>query len=92
MKSQTCALALALLLSQAPWHGDLGRETIAYIAQNFGVNAGLNVQVRKVTKWAVTSATATFFQTILGDTSTSYLANIATYLRFQNILCRSGRV
>ncbi len=45
----------------AAW-GDLGHETIAYIAQNF-----------------VNNQTQTWAQSILADTSSSYLANVATW-------------
>jgi hypothetical protein len=56
---------LATLAAQLPssyaW-GNVGHETIAYIAQSF-----------------VASSTKSFCQGILGDTSTSYLANVATW-------------
>ncbi|KZF24453.1 nuclease S1 [Xylona heveae TC161] len=53
--------SLALISGVSAW-GDLGHETIAYIAQNF-----------------VSSSTKSFCQGILSDTSTSYLANVATW-------------
>ncbi|KAE8441275.1 hypothetical protein EG329_005541 [Mollisiaceae sp. DMI_Dod_QoI] len=53
-------LASALPLSSA-W-GNLGHQTVAYIATNF-----------------VSSATQTYFQKILGDTTSDYLANVATW-------------
>ena len=34
-------------------------------------------------KRVVTSETETFFQDILGDTSTDYLASVATYVSFR---------
>jgi len=53
------------LLGVAPcalaW-GDLGHETVAYVATDF-----------------VTAATKAWAQKILGDTTTSYLANVATW-------------
>ena len=42
--------------------GNLGHETIAYVAQDF-----------------VSSETATFVQKILGSTSSSYMASVATW-------------
>ncbi|MCJ1352128.1 MAG: hypothetical protein MMC33_002112 [Icmadophila ericetorum] len=53
--------ALCLVPSAYAW-GELGHETIAYVAQNF-----------------LSAATVTWAQKILGDTSTSYLANAATW-------------
>ncbi|KAN0096595.1 S1/P1 nuclease [Hyaloscypha variabilis] len=53
-------LASGLPLCSA-W-GDMGHETVAYIASNF-----------------VTTATKTHFQKILADTTTDYLAAVATY-------------
>ena len=62
MKSVATLLPiLGTLPSVLAW-GDLGHETVAYIATNF-----------------VTADTKTFCQNILGDTSTSYLANVATW-------------
>ncbi|KAE8152988.1 phospholipase C/P1 nuclease domain-containing protein [Aspergillus avenaceus] len=55
------AVALAQLQLTHAW-GNLGHETVAYIAQNF-----------------VASSTKSFCQKILGDDSTSYLANVATW-------------
>ena len=49
MKSRACALSLAFaatLPSVLAW-GNLGHETIAYIAQNFGMKPFLNVQALK---------------------------------------------
>jgi len=54
-------LLLAALPQSYAW-GDLGHQTIAYIAQHY-----------------VAPATATWAQGILKDTSTSYLANVATW-------------
>ncbi|KAF7597172.1 hypothetical protein BBP40_009511 [Aspergillus hancockii] len=53
--------ALALAQLTHAW-GNLGHETVAYIAQSF-----------------VAPSTEKFCQKILGDNSTSYLANIATW-------------
>lgn len=59
------SITLLSLLSAAPavlaW-GNLGHQTIAYIATDF-----------------VTSETKSWAQKILGDTTTSYLANYATW-------------
>ena len=54
-------LGLGAVHSANAW-GDLGHETIAYIAQNF-----------------VKSSTETWAQNVLSDTSSSYLANVATW-------------
>jgi len=56
------AAALSLYLRFTAAWGDMGHETIAYIAQDF-----------------VSSDTATFVQNALGDTSTDYMANAATW-------------
>ncbi|KNG88531.1 nuclease S1 [Aspergillus nomiae NRRL 13137] len=55
------AATLALAQFSHGW-GNLGHETVAYIAQSF-----------------VASSTESFCQKILGDDSTSYLANVATW-------------
>ncbi|OGM48273.1 nuclease S1 [Aspergillus bombycis] len=55
------AATLALAQLSYGW-GNLGHETVAYIAQSF-----------------IASSTESFCQDILGDDSTSYLANIATW-------------
>ncbi|GMG23997.1 unnamed protein product [Aspergillus oryzae var. brunneus] len=55
------AATLALAQLTYGW-GNLGHETVAYIAQSF-----------------VASPTESFCQDILGDDSTSYLANVATW-------------
>ena len=54
--------ALSLFSRLARAWGDMGHETIAYVAQDF-----------------VSSDTATFVQNALSDTSTSYMANAATW-------------
>lgn len=56
------AVALAAQLQCTHAWGNMGHETIAYIAQSF-----------------VASSTATYCKNILGDTSTSYLASVATW-------------
>lgn len=56
------AAALSLYLPFTTGWGDMGHETIAYIAQDY-----------------VSSDTATFVQNALGDTSTDYMANAATW-------------
>ncbi|KUJ06891.1 S1/P1 nuclease [Mollisia scopiformis] len=63
MKFESTApiVALAALPFASAW-GNLGHETVAYIATNF-----------------VSSTTKTYFQNILGDTTTDYLANVATW-------------
>lgn len=59
------SLQLALVVSGLPaalaW-GNMGHETVAYIASNF-----------------VQPATESFFQNLLGDSSSDYLANVATW-------------
>lgn len=55
-------LAVAAQLQCSHAWGNMGHETVAYIAQSF-----------------VASSTATYCQNILGDTSSSYLANVATW-------------
>ena len=78
MKASTTILLVSALPSVFAW-GNLGHETIAYIAQNFGQYPALprscvtNIKI-------VSTATKTYFQNILGDTSTSYLANHATWV------------
>ncbi|KAL1967174.1 hypothetical protein VTN77DRAFT_3465 [Rasamsonia byssochlamydoides] len=65
MASPLSLLAILATLAHLPrshaW-GNLGHETVAYIAQSF-----------------VASSTASYCQSILGDTSASYLANVATW-------------
>jgi hypothetical protein len=94
MRSHSSVLALAFM-SRLPctlaW-GNLGHETIAYIATNFGMKASVNFHGVKTDEHAVTSATTTFFQDILGDTSGDYLANVATYVSPPVTLWESGRL
>jgi hypothetical protein len=77
-------LASGLPLSSA-W-GDMGHQTVAYIATNFGETLSLSL-LGNGYSWAyiltfstVSSATKTYFQTILGDTTANYLADVATYV------------
>jgi S1/P1 Nuclease len=56
------ALAFTAYISGASAWGNLGHETVAYIAQNF-----------------VKSSTESYCRDILGDTSSSYLANVSTW-------------
>jgi hypothetical protein len=56
------ALAIASQLPGSYAWGNMGHETIAYIAQSL-----------------VASSTESYCQGILSDTSTSYLANVATW-------------
>ncbi|PMD16565.1 S1/P1 nuclease [Hyaloscypha hepaticicola] len=59
------AVSVAFVTSGLPFclaWGDMGHQTVAYIASNF-----------------VTTPTKTHFQKILGDTTTDYLAAVATY-------------
>jgi len=59
---QATPFLVALAATNVAAWGDLGHETIAYVATDF-----------------VTSATETFFQKILKDTSANYLANVSTW-------------
>ena len=61
-KISAIVVAVATLMTTVCAWGDLGHETIAYIAQDF-----------------VSSQTATFVQKILGSTSSSYMASVATW-------------
>lgn len=61
MLSPSLLALLATLPRSYAW-GNLGHETIAYIAQSF-----------------VAPSTASYCQGILGDTSSSYLASVATW-------------
>ena len=90
MKASTqLLLATASIVPTTLAWGDLGHETIAYIASNFGqssclygcVGPALNIKNHSH-KRIVTSATETYFQNILSDTSSSYLANVATWVKF----------
>jgi hypothetical protein len=76
-------LASGLQLCSA-W-GNMGHEAVAYIATNFG---GIHVSALLLfLLWTifpnaspVTTPTKTYFQNILGDTTTDYLAAVATYV------------
>lgn len=87
--SKQLLLAASALPSALGW-GDLGHETIAYIASNFGKCLhphGLRQPVCNIASrltyhvLIVTSATQTYFQKILQDTSSSYLANVSTWVK-----------
>lgn len=71
------------LLSQVPWRGviwDMRRLLISLRTLVRSLFERLRRIDRQLTEGAVTSATKTYFQDILGDTSTSYLASVATYV------------
>lgn len=71
-------LVSALPSASLAW-GNMGHEAVAYIASNFG-KFHHGISNLKLIRCSVTSATKTYFQTILGDTTSDYLANVATYV------------
>ncbi len=82
------AVSVAFLFSGLPFcsaWGDMGHQTVAYIASNFGriylsslhPKNSLNVSFNT---FVVTAPTKTYFQKILCDTTTDYLAAVATYV------------
>lgn len=92
MKTSTQLLLAASVLPTTLAWGDLGHETIAYIASNLGqlfpfcslsqsLPFYMTLQSFSHPIRIVTSATETYFQKILGDTSSSYLANVSTWVR-----------
>lgn len=84
---------LSVLPSALAW-GNMGHEAVAYVATNFGISYDSVPKVEELglMKCLVSSATKTYFQNILGDTTSDYLANVATYvcLRKKSIMGWDG--
>ncbi|PQE31297.1 nuclease s1 protein [Rutstroemia sp. NJR-2017a WRK4] len=73
MKFQVCAAILlaAGVPSSYAW-GTLGHYTVGYVATNFGMGTLSVLDL-------LSTATKTYFQKILSDTTTDYLATVATW-------------
>lgn len=82
------AVSVAFVVSGLPFclaWGDMGHQTVAYIASNFGriyLSSSLPQAFLDciLNSFVVTTPTKTHFQKILGDTTTDYLAAVATYV------------
>ncbi len=82
------AVSAAFVTSGLPFclaWGDMGHQTVAYIASNFGgyifhISCLKLFLTTSSDTSVVTTPTKTYFQNILGDTTTDYLAAVATYV------------
>ena len=82
----TSLVLLASTLPLALGWGQLGHETIAYIASNFGEQDHSKYYISFLIDYPIVSSTTTsYFQGILGDTSADYLASIAAYVSIHDL-------